>query len=133
MLLTRYEPFHLLDRFFEDHQRETIYPHANIIENEKEFVLEVELPGLEKKDTQIEVKDNRLTISGEKTKKVESKEEGYTRYESSYGKFSRSWSLDDGIDVEKIGAESRDGVLTITLPKKKAVAGRNEAKRIAVK
>ena len=135
MLLTRYEPFNLLDRFFQDDEGASFHPQANIIEKEKEYVLEVELPGLEKKDVKIEVRNNQLTIFGEKARENKYTKDGYTRYETSFGKFSRSWNLGDGIDVEKIDAQGREGVITITLPKTRTAIEKekDEVKHIDLK
>jgi HSP20 family protein len=63
------------------------------------------------------VENNVLNIRGKKERKEEVKEEGYYRTERSYGTFSRSFSLPNTVDVKKIAAEYRDGVLTLSLPK----------------
>ena len=92
-------------------------PSVNTREGDYAYHVEVDLPGVQKKDIKVEVKDNRLTISGERKSKKEVKEEGYYRLESSYGKFERSFTLPDGVDSENVKASCEDGVLEVTLPK----------------
>ena len=81
---------------------------------------------MKKDDLSIEVKDNVLTLSGERKHEEETKKENFHRIERSYGKFSRSFALPDSVKVDKVKAHYKDGVLEISLPK---VA---EAKRKAI-
>jgi HSP20 family protein len=92
-------------------------PAVNIVENKDEFRIEVAAPGLEKDDFTINVEDDVLTISANKEEKKEEKEENYTRKEFSYTSFSRSFTLPEIVDREKIRAEHKNGVLTIYVPK----------------
>ncbi len=92
-------------------------PSVNTREGDYAYHIEVDLPGVQKKDINVEVKDNRLMISGERKSKKEVKEEGYYRSESSYGKFERSFTLPEGVDAENVKASCEDGVLEVTLPK----------------
>ena len=106
------------------------FPHGtDVTESEKEIRITAELPGLEEKDVKVELVDNVLTISGEK--KAEKEEKNDNRYvvERSYGSFSRSVELPDGIKPEDIKASMAKGVLTVTLPKPAQAA----SKRIEVK
>ena len=80
--------------------------------------MSAELPGVSREDLDIDVKDNRLTIKGEKKLENKTEKEGYLRVERSYGAFERSFFLDDNIDRENIKAEYKDGVLRLTLPRK---------------
>lgn len=93
-------------------------PSVNIIENEKDFKIELAAPGLEKKDFKVEFEKGILNISAEK--KVESKEEkeNYTRKEYSYNSFSRSFRLPENSLPEKIDAKYENGILRLILPKK---------------
>lgn len=76
------------------------------------------------------MKDNRLTICGERKTKEEVKKDDYYRMESSYGKFERSFTLPDNVDAENVSAATKDGVLEVVLPKKE----RNEtSKQVEVK
>ncbi|MGM0542139.1 MAG: Hsp20/alpha crystallin family protein [Pseudomonadota bacterium] len=92
-------------------------PSVNTREGDYAYHIEVDLPGVKKKDIKVEVKDNRITISGERKSKNEVEEEGYYRLESNYGKFERSFTLPEGVDSENVKASAEDGVLEVTLPK----------------
>jgi HSP20 family protein len=92
-------------------------PAVDIYDKGNEVVIHAELPGIRKDDIDIRVENNVLTIRGKKERKEEVKEEGYFRTERAYGTFSRSFSLPTTVDVAKITAEYKDGVLTLTLPK----------------
>ncbi len=106
-------------------------PTVNTREDEKGYYIEVDLPGVKKEDIHLDVKENILTISGERKVKKEVKREDYYKLESSFGKFERSFTLPDDVDVDKIEAKTEDGVLNITLPKK--VEEKQQAKKIEVK
>ncbi len=81
-----------------------------------------EMPGIEEKDIDVSVHDGLLTISGEKKVMKEEDELGYHRIERSYGCFSRDIPLPDTVEADNIGANFKNGVLTVTLPKtRKAV------------
>ncbi len=89
----------------------------NIEETKDAYKISVELPGMEKDDIDIEVKDNVLTISGEKKEERESEEGTFYRRERRFGKFSRSINLPNDINIDDISAEYKNGVLMLTLPK----------------
>ena len=91
---------------------------VDIFDDGNNFVLSAELPGISREDLDIDVKDNRLTIKGEKKLENKTEKEGYLRVERSYGAFERSFFLDDNIDRENIKADYKDGVLHLTLPRK---------------
>ena len=91
-------------------------PAANIIEEKTKYLLEVFIPGMKKEDINIEVKDNVLTISGERKQERKVEKDAYYHYESAFGKFSRSWAL-DGLSGDTISAEYKDGVLRIEISK----------------
>jgi len=93
-------------------------PAVNVIEDKDAFRIEVAAPGLEKKDFKIDVDDKLLTISSEKEISKESKDSNYLRKEFSYTSFRRSFTLPDIVDADKIKASHKDGILTITIPKK---------------
>ncbi len=99
-------------------------PAVNVKETGDEFQIEVAAPGLDKNDFKVDLDNNVLTISSEKEFKDEQKEDGrYMRREFSYTSFSRSFTLPEAVDAEKIMAKHKDGILLITIPK------REEAKR----
>lgn len=92
-------------------------PAVDIFENEKkELVLKAELPDVKKEDVSVTVENNTLTLSGERKLDSEVKKEQYHRLERAYGSFSRSFSLPTTVDTGKIGAEFKNGVLTVRLP-----------------
>jgi HSP20 family protein len=104
-------------------------PSANVHEDKDGFHIEVDLPGLAKKEIEIEVKDDRLTIRGERKSAVKEEEAAYVRFETRLGRFERSWDL-EGVDTEKIRAEHENGVLRLTLPKREEVKRKEEVRRI---
>ena len=92
-------------------------PAVDLIEREDSLVLKADLPGLSEDDVQIEVRDNVLTISGERRTDQEDKQNGYYRIERSFGRFSRSLQLPGGVDSSAIEASFDQGVLEVTIPK----------------
>ena len=99
-------------------------PAVDIVENENELVLDVELPGIDKKDIKIGVENRVLSVSGERAFSDEVKEENCHRIERSYGSFYRSFTLPTSVDSEKIEAGYDNGVLKIRLPKREEVKPR---------
>ena len=93
-------------------------PPVDIYENENDIVLKAELPGVDPKDVEVKVEDNTLYLKGERKFEKEVKNENYHRVERSYGSFARSFSLPNSINSEKVKAEYKDGLLTLTLPKR---------------
>ncbi|HEY7444263.1 MAG TPA: Hsp20/alpha crystallin family protein [Vicinamibacterales bacterium] len=92
-------------------------PPVDIFENgNKELVLKAELPAMSREDIDVTVENQTLTIRGEKKFNHEVKDEQYHRVERTYGSFSRSFTLPSTVDVTKVAADYKDGVLTITLP-----------------
>ncbi|MDH4063752.1 MAG: Hsp20/alpha crystallin family protein [Acidobacteriota bacterium] len=92
-------------------------PAVDIFENDKkELVIKVELPDVNREDVSVTVENNTLTLSGERRMDSEVKKEHYHRIERAYGSFSRSFSLPATVDSGKIGAEFKNGVLTVRLP-----------------
>lgn len=97
----------------------TTLPSVNVRETDGHFEVEVAAPGLEKKDFQIELDGNTLTISSAKEHQQEQKEENYTRREFSYQSFQRNLELPkDVVDEEHIQAKYENGLLLLTIPKK---------------
>jgi HSP20 family protein len=91
---------------------------VDIFENEGNLVLKAELPGIEPKDVDVRVENNVLTLRGERKFENEVKREQYHRVERAYGTFSRSFTLPNVVDTDKIKAEFKDGVLRVTLPQR---------------
>lgn len=92
-------------------------PVADIYDSEDHLVIKAELPGVDKKDIVVDVKDGVLTLSGERSYDNEVKEDKYYRKERAFGKFERSFTLPVNVDSEKIKADFKDGVLKIEIPK----------------
>jgi HSP20 family protein len=92
-------------------------PEMDLVETDEHYLLKADLPGMKQGDVGIEFNDGTLTISGERNAEYDRKEKGFFRLERSFGKFSRSLTLPDGVDPDKIHAGFRDGVLEVTIPK----------------
>ena len=134
--LVRRPSWDLFDRFFEDFElpmrfgeEREFTPAFDVSETEKELIVKAEVPGMDKKDININLSEGLLTITGEK--KHEKKEEGenYHCVERCYGKFSRTMRLPTEVETEKVDAVYKDGILTITLPKPETV----KPKKIEIK
>jgi len=93
-------------------------PAVDVYEDKDAVVIEIEAPGMKEEDLKVNLENNTLTISGERKFEKEEKEKNYYRMERSYGSFTRSFLLPDNVDVNKIKAKYKDGVLKLTLPKK---------------
>ena len=96
-------------------------PAVDIYEQGGDIVLKAELPGVDPKDADIRVENNTLTLRGERKLDSEVKRENYHRVERAYGTFSRSFTLPNVVDTDKIKAEYKDGVLRVILPKREEV------------
>jgi len=92
-------------------------PRMDVEETENEFLLNVEVPGLKKKDIDISVKENVITISGEKKGREVKNDSTCYLNEIRYGKFSRSFRLPGNVDVDQIKGTWNEGVLTVEIPK----------------
>ena len=149
MLVTRYNPygqmrefrrgFNLLNTMLDDMQNEKssafkddFSPTVNTREGEFAYHVEVDLPGIKKEDVDIKVEDNTLVVSGERKVQDEVNEDNYYKIESSFGTFSRSFSLPEEVDVENIRAESENGVLEVVIPKLET-AKVDKVKKIEIK
>jgi HSP20 family protein len=129
MKLVRYNQFEpaypstfgsLLDKFFNESLSQTtkqFIPAVDISEDEKQYEIQVSVPGMKKSDFNLDLTEGRLTISGER--KMEEKKEGknYHSIETHYGSFSRSFYVPETISVENISAVYEDGLLKVVLPK----------------
>jgi HSP20 family protein len=106
-----------------------VVPAFDITENEKEYVISGEIPGIDPKDLEVTLTDGTLSIKGEKKQESEEKEENYHRIERHYGSFQRSFRLPENIKRDELDANYKDGILRLTLPKSKE----SEVKKIEVK
>lgn len=92
-------------------------PPMDLTEADGEYVVRADLPGLTREDIEIEVKDDVLTISGERKSEHHDSGEGFYRVERSFGRFSRSLDLPAGVDATSVMAEFDNGVLEVRIPK----------------
>ncbi len=133
MNLMRWEPFEAMKMFnyfpnsfgrplLETGEYFDWAPSVDVSETGQEYLIRAALPAVKKEDVKVTYEDGMLTLSGERRQKAEQKDVKYHRVENYYGKFSRSFALPDAIDADAISAESKDGVLTIHVPKSKSEA-----------
>ena len=106
-----------------------VYPAIEVKEEGDRFIITSEMPGLNKEDIAIEVKNGVLSLSGEKKHEVSEKKEGYFYSERSYGKFGRSFNLGDNVSEDAVEAEYKDGILKVFLKKNKE----KEARKISIR
>lgn len=95
-------------------------PSADISESETEYLIRAELPSVKKEDIKVKVDNGVITLEGERKQEKEEKGEKMHRVERFYGSFSRSFALPDNADVANVKAETKDGLLTIRIPKLKS-------------
>lgn len=113
----------LIDTFFTDSIARSggstfsFVPKVDVIEEEKNFEIHVAVPGMNKEDFKIDLNDNYLTISGERKYAKEKNENFYRSLETQYGSFSRSFTLPENVDAERIAAQYTNGILVVTVPK----------------
>jgi HSP20 family protein len=93
------------------------YPAVDVFEDADAVKIVAELPGVKPEDVKLSLEGNTLTIRGEKKQQAEERSERVHRYERSYGSFERAFVLPSTVDGEKVSADYRDGVLTVTVPK----------------
>lgn len=141
MAITRYEPWGLLnqlqkelERSYSDEKGEGSVataewaPAVDIKEDETQFVLHADIPGVSPEDIDVSMEAGILTIKGEKKTEAKTEKEGYKRIERTYGSFYRRFSLPDSANAEAISAKCKHGVLEIVIPKREA----EKPKRITV-
>ncbi|ULQ53323.1 Hsp20/alpha crystallin family protein [Flavihumibacter fluvii] len=113
--------------------REMNLPAVNIEEQKDDFLVSLAAPGLKKEDFNISLDGNMLTISCEKEERKEEKDKKYNRKEYNYSSFSRSFTLPDQVNTDKIDAKYEDGLLKVVLPKKEEAKKMATSKHIDVK
>lgn len=117
--------------FFDISARHSV-PAVNIMEDDKEYRIEVVAPGIDKKNVKINMEDDVLTISSEREEKNEEENKHYMRREFNYTAFSRSFVVPEEVNEEKISAEHKNGILTIHLPKKEEALKKTKQREIKV-
>lgn len=133
MAITRWDPFQELatlqnrvNGIFQDYNRgqnelsttSSFIPAVDVYEDDHKVVLKLEIPGVEEKDLDVQVENNTLTVRGERKFEKEEKEENFHRIERRYGTFSRSFTLPNTLDTDKVNASYENGVLRIELNKR---------------
>jgi HSP20 family protein len=122
----------LFEDFFNDfpfssslaENRENWMPSVDILEKDGNLILRAELPGMSEKQIELKLEGNTLTLKGERKMEKEDNKTNYHRVESFYGSFTRSFRLPDTVDADKISADYKNGVLTVTIPQKPEVRPR---------
>jgi len=119
-----YRPFYMPDFFENDFlpvfsNKTNSLPAVNVREDDKNYVLDLAVPGIEKNELKIDINEDILTISSETKNETDENKDGYRRKEFSYTSFCRSFYIPENVNREKIEANYKDGVLTVELPKQK--------------
>lgn len=127
--LLRFDPFTDLYRLGNERLLNTFNPSFDVRETADAIVLTADMPGVNEKDLDLQLTNNRLTITGKRESEQEVTGETYYRAERSWGSFARTFTLPTEIDPNKVAAELKNGVLTVHLPRMAAV----QPKKIAVK
>ena len=117
-----FRPFYMPNIFDDDFSpvlsnRNSSMPAVNIREDEKNYILDLAIPGIDKKDLKIDMNEDVLTISSEIKNESEESSDGYKRKEFSYSTFCRSFYVPENVTREKIEANYKDGILSVALPK----------------
>lgn len=110
----------IMDEFFNDAvsaRRDSFVPSIDVSETDDKFLISAELPGMSKDDININLENNRLSISGERSFEKEDKGKKYHRVETKYGSFERSFQLPDNVDQDSISASYENGLLEISIQK----------------
>jgi HSP20 family protein len=116
--ILRWDPFSEMVPFVGHERGGTFAPHFEVKETGDSYLFKADLPGVKESDLEIQVTGSRLTVSGKREAEERHEGETYYAYERTYGSFTRAFTLPDGVDDEHVQAELRDGVLTLTVPKK---------------
>jgi HSP20 family protein len=136
MKLAKWDPFHEVDELLDRYSRPFDWPfrgrrdvsvrdadwapRVDISETDDNFCIKAEVPGIKREDVKINIEDHVLSIHGENKQVKEEEGEQFHRVERYYGSFRRSFTLPENVDEEKIEANFKDGLLTLTIPKTEA-------------
>jgi HSP20 family protein len=146
MNLARWDPFTDIDRFFNrmlpslsrwsrlhpQDEGNAVFewsPSADVSETDQEYLIRAELPGIKKEDVKVTLDQGMLTIHGERKQERVEQNERFHRVENTYGSFTRTFSLPDNVRPDAIRCDSKDGLLTVHIPKKER---KQQAKEISV-
>jgi HSP20 family protein len=114
--MLRWDPFRDLPAFA-GHEQRSFWPTFEVKETKDAYLFKADVPGMKESDLEVTLNRNRLTVQGKREQEHEDKGDTYYACERSYGSFSRSFTLPEGIDGDHLKAELKEGVLTIALPK----------------
>jgi len=134
-MLTRFDPFAEITRFQNELARnygegqKTFAPAVDIFEEKEAFVVKAELAGVKPEEIHVDVENGILTLRGERKLDREENKDGYQRIERWHGTFSRQFTLPRTVEAERIEAVTKDGILTVRIPKRSEAKGQ----KIAVK
>ncbi len=127
--LLAWDPFREMAAFPVEQSAIVTSPAFDVKETKDAYEFKADVPGIHEKDLEVSMTGNRLTISGKREAEKEDKGDRYYAYERTYGSFTRSFSLPDGADTDRVHASLEKGVLSVNVPKRPEV----QAKKIAVK
>ncbi len=130
----------IFDTFFDDsccatqenqQKASTFMPKANIVEHDREYIVELDTPAVAKESFDISFKNKVLTVQGERKHEEKKDNKNFKRFEFSYGKFQRSFTFEH-VNKDGLSAEYKDGILKITLPKEEDVLKKQEETKISI-
>jgi HSP20 family protein len=131
-----WDPFRIMLEMFNDQGtrdarqvEQQFAPSFEVFERKDGYVFRADLPGVKQEDLDITLTENRLTVSGKREAEERKEGERFYAYERSFGSFTRSFTLPEGVDAEHVAAELKNGVLTLVVPKKPEV----QPKKISIK
>jgi HSP20 family protein len=131
-----WDPFRIMLEMFNEHggrelrqPEQAFVPTFEVFERKDGYVFRADLPGVKQEDLDITLNANRLTVSGKREAEERKEGERFYAYERSFGTFSRSFTLPEGVDAEHVAAELKNGVLTLVVPKKPEI----QPKKISIK
>lgn len=116
--LLRWDPFTEMAPAWITSEAQTFMPNFEVKETQNAFVFTADMPGIEEKNLEVKLTNNRLSVSGLRESEKSEQDETYYATERSYGSFARTFTLPEGFDGDKVSAELKQGVLTVTIPKK---------------
>ena len=130
-----WDPFRIMFELMNEPAREgrpvepSFHPTFEVFERKDGYVFKADLPGIKQEELDITLTEKRLTISGKREAEERTQGDKYYAYERSYGSFTRTFTLPEGVDAEHVAADLKDGVLTLVVPKKPEV----QPKKISIK
>ena len=115
--LMGFDPFDQVERLLGTDRSWSFNPAFEVKETKDSYIFKADLPGIREEDLEISLTGDRLTISGKRENEKKEESDRFYAYERSFGSFSRSFTLPEGVDAEHCNADLKDGVLNLRLPK----------------